>query len=525
MVTEDQTEVIECLAAPSTHGAPTVQRIDTHSAVVFLAGERAYKLKRAVRFDYLDFSTVERRRAMCEAEVRLNRRTAPTIYRGLLPITRDPGGALALGGSGRPIDWVVEMNRFAQEALFDRLAAAGRLELDLMPPLAASIAEFHRLAEPRPDHGGTAGMAWVIEGNAAGFTEYGATVLDPSACERLTEAARAELDARGPLLEERRAVGLVRQCHGDLHLRNIVLLDGRPTPFDGVEFNDKIACTDVLYDLAFLLMDLWRRELRRHANAVWNCYLADADDLTGLSLLPLYLSCRAAVRAKTSATAAKLQPDVGRGNELQSLAREYLAMAERLLQPLRPCLIAIGGFSGTGKSTLALGLAPSVGAVPGGVVIRSDEIRKRLSGMSPLQRLGPQGYSSEMSERVYATVAERARLTIRKGHSAIVDAVYARPSDRRAIERVAAETAVPFVGMWLEAPEAMLIARVEQRRNDASDADAEVIRLQHGQPTGAMSWHRLEASRSSEEVLEHAAKYLQAHIGAAINTAVSDPAS
>ena len=459
MLTEDQADVIEFLAAPSAHGTATVERIDTHSAIVFLAGERAYKLKRAVRFDYLDFSTVERRRAMCDAEVRLNRRTAPDIYRGVVPITREPGGALAVGGSGPPVDWAVEMNRFPQDALFDRLAATGRLDLELMRVLAAAIAEFHSIAEPRTDHGGTPGMEWVIEGNAVGIAEYGANVLDPLACRRLTDASRAELDHRGALLDERRASGFVRQCHGDLHLRNIVLLDGRPTLFDGVEFNDKIACTDVLYDLAFLLMDLWRRGLPRHANAVWNRYLAETSERSGLSLLPLFLSCRAAVRAKTSATAAKLQPDARRGNELQALAREYLAMAEGLLNPPRPCLIAIGGFSGTGKSTLALGLAPSVGAVPGAVVIRSDEIRKRLSGVSPLDRLGPEGYSSAMSERVYAAVAERAKLTIREGHSAIVDAVYARSSDRQIIEHVAADVAVPFVGIWLEAPEATLVMR------------------------------------------------------------------
>jgi aminoglycoside phosphotransferase family enzyme/predicted kinase len=512
MLTEDQTDVIEFLAAPSGHGMAPVERIDTHSAIVFLAGERVYKLKRAVEFDYLDFSTAERRRAMCDAEVRLNRRTAPDVYRGVVPITRKAGGALALAGSGPPIDWVVEMNRFPQEALFDRLAAAGRLDLELMPSLAAAIAELHRIAEPRTDHGGKPGMAWVIEGNAVGFADYGANVLDPLACRRLTDASRAELDHRGSLLDERRASGFVRQCHGDLHLRNIVLLDGRPTLFDGVEFNDKIACTDVLYDLAFLLMDLWRRELPRHANAVWNRYLAETGEFSGLSLLPLFLSCRAAVRAKTSATAARLQPEARRGYELQSLAREYLAMAQRLLNPPRPCLIAIGGFSGTGKSTLALGLAPSVGAVPGAVVIRSDEIRKRLSGVSPLDRLGPEGYSSEMSERVYATDAEHARVTIREGHSAIVDAVYARPADRQAIEHVAADVAVPFVGIWLEAPEATLVARTEQRRNDPSDADGDVIRLQQQQGTGAMTWHRLEASSSPDTVLKDAAQYVQDHV-------------
>jgi aminoglycoside phosphotransferase family enzyme/predicted kinase len=519
MITEDQTDVVEFLAAPSTHGTETVERIDTHSAVVFLAGERAYKLKRAVRFDYLDFSTVERRRDMCDAEVRLNRRTAKAIYRGVVPVTREPGGALALGGSGLPIDWVVEMNRFSQEALFDRLAAAGRLDLELMSPLAAAIAEFHAVAEPRSDHGGKTGMAWVVEGNDAGFVEYGANALDPVACRRLTDSARAEVDRRGALLDERRASGLVRQCHGDLHLRNIVLLDGRPTLFDGVEFNDQIACTDVLYDLAFLLMDLWRRALPRHANVVWNRYLSDTGDVNGLSLLPLFLSCRAAVRAKTSATAARLQADARRSDELQALAREYLAMAEGLLIPQVPCLIAIGGFSGTGKSTLAFGLAPSVGAVPGAVVIRSDEIRKRLCGVSPLDRLGPEGYSSEMSERVYAIVRERARATIRQGHSAIADAVYARPADRLAIENVAADMSVPFVGIWLEAPVATLVTRAEQRQHDPSDANADVIRLQHQQGTGAMTWHRVEAARSPETVLEFAAEYVQEQVHQASNTA------
>ena len=365
MITEDQSEVVGFLASPSAYGGASVERIDTHSAIVFLAGQRAYKLKRAVRYDYLDFSTAERRRVMCDAEVRLNRRTAPDLYIGVVAVTREGDGSFALGGRGTPLDWVVEMHRFPQEALLDRLAAAGRLDLELMPPLGAAIAEFHADAEHRRDHGGQAGMSWVIDGNAAGFAEYGADVLDPAACRQLTEGARVELDARGALLEERRASGFVRQCHGDLHLRNIVLLDGRPTLFDGVEFNDQIACTDVLYDLAFLLMDLWRRRLPRHANAVWNRYLAETGGLSGLALLPLFLSCRAAVRAKTSATAARLQHDSGRRAELHELAREYLAMADGLLHPPRPCLLAIGGFSGSGKSTLALGLAPSVGAVPG----------------------------------------------------------------------------------------------------------------------------------------------------------------
>jgi aminoglycoside phosphotransferase family enzyme/predicted kinase len=509
MITEDQTAITDFLASPSAHGGANVERIDTHASVVFLAGERAYKLKRAVQFDYLDFSTSERRHTLCDAEVRLNRRTAPTLYRGVVAITREDDGSYALAGTGTPVDWLVEMNRFPQEALFDRLASAGRLDLELMLPLADAIAALHTSAEQRADHGGKAGMSWVIEGNAAGFAEYGRACLEPSTSYRVTDDSCQELDRRAELLEHRRESGLVRQCHGDLHLRNIVLLDGRPTLFDGVEFNDEISCTDVLYDLAFLLMDLWRRRLPGHANVVWNRYLMETGDLGGVSLLPLFLSCRAAVRAKTSATAAQLQNDAQRRTDLHGLAQEYLAMAEELLHPPRPSLIAVGGLSGSGKSTLALGLAPSVGATPGAVVLRSDEIRKQLCAVPLLERLGPEGYSLKMSERVYATVAERAALTLRGGHSAIVDAVYARREDRHVIEGVAASASVPFAGLWLEAPESVLIARTAQRRNDPSDADANVIRMQSTQDTGEIGWCRIDASLSTASVLSSVTERLR----------------
>jgi len=504
MMTEDQTRVVDFLNQPSTHGRASVERIDTHASTVFLAGPRAYKLKRAVLFDYLDFSTVDRRRVLCELEVRLNRRTAPALYRGVVAVTRQHDGSYALGGEGTPVEWLVEMNRFPQEALFDRLASTGHLDLELMSPLAAAIAAFHISAEHRADHGGKAGMTWVIEGNAAGFAEFGNACLEPSAAARVTCDSRRELERRAALLEQRREAGFVRHCHGDLHLRNIVLLDGRPTPFDGVEFNDEISCIDVLYDLAFLVMDLWRRRLPRHANALWNRYLAETTDFEGLPLLPLFLSCRAAVRAKTTATAAQVQKDTSRRDDLQALAREYLGMAGQLLHPPGPCLIAVGGLSGTGKSTLAVGLAPLIGAVPGAIVLRSDEIRKRLCGVPLLEPLGAEGYSSHVSEHVYATLAERAAAIVRGGHSAVVDAVYARASDRRVIEQVAAAASVPFVGLWLEAPEPVLIARAERRRNDPSDADARVIRMQSAEGVGDVRWRRIEAILSAPSVLSRA---------------------
>jgi aminoglycoside phosphotransferase family enzyme/predicted kinase len=512
MMTDDQSAVIEFLSQPSTHGGATVERIETHASIVFLAGARALKLKRAVRYDYLDFSTVDRRKAMCEAELRINRRAAPDLYRRVTAVTRGSDGALALGGSGQAVDWLVEMRRFDQEGLLDRLASRQALSVDLMEALASEIGRFHQGAEPRTDHGGASGLAWIIDGNAAGFTEQGAGMLDRSRCEEVTRQARRALDRQAPLLDARRAAGRVRQCHGDLHLRNIVLIDGRPTLFDAVEFNDEIACIDVLYDLAFLLMDLWRRELPRHANALWNRYLTEADELDGLSLMPLFLSCRAAIRAKTSATAARLQGDSSRRAELEGLARRYLDIARQLLRPADPALVAIGGLSGSGKSVLAKTLAPSIGPVPGAVVIRSDEIRKQLCGVGPLDRLGPEGYRSDISRRVYATVAERASRVVKRGHAAIADAVFARPADRDAIEQAARDAGVPFAGIWLEAPESVLLSRADQRRNDPSDADAAVVRLQHGEDTGPIHWSRVDASGSAASALAKATDRVRARV-------------
>jgi aminoglycoside phosphotransferase family enzyme/predicted kinase len=513
VITEDQSQVIAFLSSPSTHRGAGVERIDTHASIVFLAGARAWKLKRAVRYDYLDFSTAERRRAMCEAEVRINRRTAPDLYRGVAAVTRGPDGRLSIGGSGHPVDWLVEMVRFDQDNLFDRRAARGDLPADLMPALASAIARLHQIAAPRSDHGGTPGMSWVVEGNSAGFAEQ-AGVLDPVVGAGLTREARQAVERWSHLLDARRDGGSVRQCHGDLHLRNIVLLDGRPLLFDAIEFNDRIACIDVLYDLAFLLMDLWRRELRLHASLVWNGYVRETGDVDGIPLLPLFLSCRAAVRAKTSATASTLQEDTARKRELEGMAAEYLAMAAQLLHPPGPCLIALGGFSGSGKSALGRTLGPAVGAVPGAVVIRSDEIRKRLAGVDPLRRLGPEGYTREMGERVYASMADQAARVVRGGHAAIVDAVHARAADRETIERAAAAAGVPFAGLWLDAPGSVLMARAAGRRHDASDADAAVIRRQIAEETGPIGWHTIDASARPDDVLRQAIAALRARLPA-----------
>jgi hypothetical protein len=245
---------------------------------------------------------------------------------------------------------------------------------------------------------------------------------------------------------------------------------------------------------------------------VWNRYLSETEDFGGIGLTPFFLSCRAAIRAKTNATALAVQTESAHVRELQTSAREYLAMAEHLLRPPSACLVAIGGLSGSGKTTIAAALAPFVGAVPGAIVLRSDEIRKQICGVQSLTRLGPEGYTTEITNKVYETLIERAGVTVRGGFTAIVDATFLRAVDRQAIEALARAAAVPFVGLWLDGPVETLLERLRRRQHDASDADATVLRRQYAQDVGVVTWHRLEASASIDAVRDKALAFLRSHV-------------
>jgi uncharacterized protein len=510
-----QRDVVAFLSTPAAYGLTSgpIERIDTHISTVWLAGDRAFKLKRAVRFDYVDFSTVELRHVACGAELRLNRRTAPGLYVAMRAVTRQGDGSLALDGSGDAIDWLIEMKRFDQETLFDRLAERGRLDIATMGPLASAIAGLHAGARIRTDHGGRAGIAWVADGNARDFLEHGAGILDQALCARLAAQTRTELCRQAARLDARCRAGLVRECHGDLHLRNICLLDGVPTIFDGVEFNDEISCIDVLYDVAFVLMDLWRRGLRGHANALFNEYVGATGDVDALCLLPLFLSCRAAVRAKTSLAAAQ-STDVNRRRELERAAVQYVDLAGAFLRPAPAQLIAIGGFSGSGKSTLARGLAPGVGAAPGALIVRSDVLRKSIMAVAPITPLDDVGYTPAVTRRVYRELTARARAALEAGHSVIADAVFARPEDREAIARTALAAGVPFLGLWLDAPPAILSQRIADRLLDASDATAAVLDEQMRAGPGGIEWHRLDGGADVTTVLQQARAHLPSRVAA-----------
>lgn len=499
-IAEDQSEVFAFLGDPATHrrrGA--VKRIDTHGAAVFLAGPDAYKVKRAVRFPFMDFSTLARRKAACEAEVAVNRRYAREIYLGTVPVTRD-GAGLHLGGDGTPVEWLVHMKRFNEYRTLDRVARKGELSPELIAQVAELVRDSYAAAEVHDGAGVTDALGAVVAETVAELVSA-PQVFPADEAARLAAAMTDAYRRARPLLLARGAEGAVRRCHGDMHLRNIVLIDGAPKLFDAIEFDESMATTDILYDFAFLLMDLCERGYRPAANRLLNRYLWGshdlAADLKGLALLPLFLSLRAAVRAKVDALSFL---DINPAPSTRRSALRYFAAARGFLADTPAVLIGIGGLSGSGKTALAAALAPAIGRAPGAVHLRSDIERKRIFGVPETERLPEAAYARETTDRVFAALREQASIALAAGHSVIVDAVHRDPRERGALEAVAAEAGVRFTGLWLDAPVEALVERVSARTGDASDATAAIVARQAAEPIGPVAWHRLNAAGQLEDL-------------------------
>jgi aminoglycoside phosphotransferase family enzyme/predicted kinase len=512
---ETQREVCRFLETLVGTSEQPPERIETHISRVFLYSQRVLKLKKAVRLPYLDFNDPKVRLHYCERELLLNRRTAPDIYRSVLAIVRTVDGGLKLVPSeeidesgGELIDAVVEMARFEQDHLLDNIARQGPLEKTLLDRLAHEIARFHASIESMRDADGLASVMRAQEANEAGFANT--SLADDPDVATLLQGCRETIRRYSDIFESRARAGRIRRCHGDLHLRNICLFQGIPTLFDCLEFDEDLACIDVLYDLAFLLMDLWHRGQQDAANHVFNRYLDETGDCDALAIMPVLIALRAAVRAHIAAARADALagdgPDAP-GDEARAQAqdaRAYIEMANAILAPDTPQLVAIGGLSGSGKSTAAAALAASLGPAPGARILSTDRIRKALFQVGPLERLPQEAYAKGVSERVYERQREDAMGTLQGGWSVIADGVFLRASERDAAAAVAAEANAPFTGIWLDAPPERLAERVRKRRNDPSDATTGVVEQQlhyfdEEPPPEASGWLRLASTGTPAE--------------------------
>jgi aminoglycoside phosphotransferase family enzyme/predicted kinase len=493
-----QREVIAFLSDPATHGGAAVERVDTHISRIFLAGDRAWKLKRALRTNYLDFSTRDRREQSCRRELEVNR-AAGSIYTGVMPVVRC-NGRLRLGGPGVPVEWLVEMRRFDRSRELDRLCESGTLTLPIIERLADEIAALHYAAPETPGFGDAEDLRARIDQIAGAFAEAAGGSDLGAGAETWRSAAQAACQARAGLIARRARLGRVRRCHGDLHLGNVVMLGDRPTPFDAIEFNEAIASIDVLYDLALTLSDLIMRGRADLANGLLNHYLGATRDYGGLPLMALYLSMRGAVRAMTAASR-------GAGEEA---VRDFAFAMEALRPGPAPRLVAIGGVSGTGKSTLARGLAPRLAPPPGAIVIRSDVVRKRLSGARPEDRLPLEAYSPEMDRKVLARMAFDARAALRAGAAVVLDATFLDAEARGCAETIADGQGVRFDGIWLEIAAEAAMDRVGRRVADASDATADVVRRQAERAVRPVGWRIVDAGRPLTAVLADAEQGLDA---------------
>ena len=461
--------------------------VETHISLVFVGRDTVWKLKKAVRLAFLDFSGLEARQRFSLRELELNQAAAQGMYRDVVPLVRRTDGSLALGEEGEVLDWVLRMARVPKQDFLDEIAGAGGLTPGLLDALGDAVAAFHaKLAPVSP--GVVAAMQHVTEGNARSALDAG---LPATEVEAWRAAAMAALDRIAPWLERREKDGFVRRAHGDLHLGNLCLWQGNVVPFDALEFDEAMATIDLGYDLAFLLMDLDQRVERAAANRVMNRYVARTGDAALTRGLPLFLSLRAMVRAHVEAK---------RGNG--GMAARYLRAAADYLAACKAVVLAVGGLPGTGKSTVARAVAPELGNAPGALVLRSDEIRKRRYGRAPEERLPQEAYSKAVSEAVLCELARLTEDAASGGHSVVADATFIDVADRKRVEAAARAAGVRFAGVWLEAPMPVLEQRVAARRGDASDATLVVLRAAAQAGAGAGTWTPVDAAKHVEQAVD-----------------------
>ncbi len=461
--------------------------IETHISWVLLIGQHAYKIKKPVNFGFLDFSTLEKRRLCCDEELRLNKRLAAELYLEIVPITGTPEHP-KLGGAGNPIEYAVKMIRFPVGQLLSEYAKRGQLDTEPIDQLSGIVAGFHesidRTDENSP-YGDSANIKHWFDEN---FDHIRPLLADDSQKQQLQKIqlwGDNEWHKLADMMQQRKQQGYVRECHGDLHLGNMTLINGKVTLFDCIEFNPLLRWIDVISEAAFLFVDLLHFGYARYAYRFLNRYLQRSGDYQGLALLRYYLVYRALVRAKVALLRMAQQPaDDKIAKQARCEYAIYAGLAERFTKPCPTFLIITHGYSGSGKSTFAGQLAEHIGAFQ----IRSDIERKRLFGYDANAQTGSgmdDGlYTQEASVKTYQHLKKLAKVVLDAGFPVIIDAAFLKAGQRSLFRQLAADCVVPFHIVSFQASDQELCRRIQQRQNDASEATVAVLhqQLQSAQP-------------------------------------------
>jgi aminoglycoside phosphotransferase family enzyme/predicted kinase len=465
------------------HPADRVEWQETHASWLLLAGDFAYKIKKPITLPFLDYGTLAQREACCRAELALNRRLAPDLYLDVLPI----GGTAEQPRLGAlpAIEWAVRMTRFDEAGRLDRVAARGELLPAQLAQLASTLHAFQQTAAVAAPDTRFGAPDQVLATARENFVELRQLLpgSERDAVERLAQWTETEFARRGADFAARKTSGFVREGHGDLHLANLVLIDGGVTPFDCIEFNEDFRWIDVASDIAFVWTDLL--DHRQPGLAAWflNAWLEASGDFHALAVLRFYAVYRAVVRAKVAALRAR-QEDGRQAQAELDAARAYLHLASRIAVPPAPTLLITCGLSGSGKTTASSARLLDPEPVHAGSIVRlrSDVERKRLFGLAPLDRSNPAAdggiYTPTATKRTYGRLAALSRELLEGGWPVIVDAAFLRREERAAFDALARELAVPFHILLTAAPIEELRARLMARRDDASEATIAVLENQ-----------------------------------------------
>lgn len=466
---------------------------ETHISKLFLVGKYVFKFKKELNLGFLDFSTLKARKLACYKELKLNQRYAPKIYQSVIAITSKQH-SFEINGDGEVVEYAVQMLRFNEDDLFCNLIKAKLLTDQLMIELVKEIVSFQKNAEMRPEFWNDSTILEVVKENLDTCFEN-SPPLRKEFLQSMDEITRKIVASNLALIRKRQGTH-VKLLHGDLHLGNICLFEGKPTLFDGIEFSDLYACCDCFADFAFLLMDLEENGSKHLFQLALNTYLELTDDFEGLTLLPLYLSYRAMVRSKI----ACLSPSEGQENQNNlETAIKYSELAYRYLSESSKTVIAIGGLSGSGKSTLARELASRLKAI----VIRQDAIRKNIFGISLDQPASQVCYSKEATNKTEAAVLERLSIALKANQIVIVDATCRNPDYRERLEHLATQNGLKFIGIWCEVDDNIALERIRNRKYDVSDADQHVFMKQKASTTRPENWKLVNTNQPACALATH----------------------